>query len=382
MSKNDYYDVLGVDKTASDSDLKRAYRKQAMKYHPDQNPDNAQAEEKFKEINEAYEILKDPQKRSAYDQFGHSAFEQGGAGGGFGGGFGGAGGGMGGFADIFEDIFGSAMGGGMGGRQAQRNNRGSDMRYDIEITLQDAFDGLEKEITLTGSVKCKTCSGSGAKDGAEPETCDTCYGNGKVVMQQGFFQVERTCHSCEGLGTTLKDPCRTCVGTGRMNQDKTLKIQIPAGVDTGNKIRLSGEGEAGLRGGENGDLYVVISMISDPIFQRDGAHIHCSVPTSMARAAIGGEIEIPTVNGERLKVKIPEGTQSGHQMRLRGKGMPVLQRQGRGDMYIQIIVETPVNISKRQRELLEEFESENTESRNHTKTAQGFFDKITDYFKD
>ena len=380
MSKNDYYDVLGVDKNANDSDLKRAYRKMAMKYHPDQNQDNPEAEEKFKEVNEAYETLKDPQKRGAYDQFGHAAFEQGGSGG-FGGGFGGAGmGGMGGFSDIFEDIFGGGFGGGRG--QAARNNRGSDMRYDIELTLEDAFNGIEREITLTGSVKCKTCTGSGAKDGAEPETCGTCHGHGKVIMQQGFFQVERTCHSCDGIGTTLKDPCRTCVGTGRMNQDKTLKVKIPAGVDTGNKIRLSGEGEAGLRGGENGDLYVVINMIPDPIFQRDGAHIHCNVPISMARAALGGEVEIPTINGERLKVKIPEGTQNGHQMRLRGKGMPILQRQGRGDMYIQIIVETPVNMSKRQRELLEEFETENTDERNHTKTAQSFFDKVRSCFKD
>lgn len=382
MSKADYYDVLGVDKNASDSDLKRAYRKMAMKYHPDQNQDNPDAEEKFKEVSEAYEILKDPQKRSAYDQFGHGAFEQGGGSGGFGGGFGGGGfGGSGGFGDIFEEFFGGGFSGGGQSRQ-QRSSRGSDMRYDIEITLNDAFHGIERDITFTGSASCTPCGGTGAKDGAEPQTCDTCGGHGKVIMQQGFFQVERTCQACDGLGTTLKDPCRTCVGTGRMNTDKTLKVKIPAGVDTGNKIRLSGEGEAGLRGGENGDLYVVINMINDPIFQRDGSHIHCTVPISMARASLGGDVEVPTCDGERLKVKIPEGTQNGHQMRLRGKGMPILQRQGRGDMYLQIVAETPINLTKKQRELLEEFESENTDSRNSTQSTKGFFDHIKDVFKD
>lgn len=356
MSKRDYYDVLGVARSASDDELKKAYRKKAKELHPDRNKDDPSAESQFKEVNEAYEALKDPEKKAAYDRFGHAAFE-----GGMGGGQrGGAGFGQGDFAsafsDVFDDLFGDMMGG-RGGGGRQRAVRGSDLRYNLRITLEEAYAGLQKTIRVPTSVACGACDGSGAEGGAEPSTCPTCSGMGKVRAQQGFFTVERTCPTCNGLGQIIKNPCKTCQGQGRVEKDRSLSVNIPAGVDTGTRIRLAGEGEAGMRGGPTGDLYIFVEVRDHPIFQREGAHLSCLVPVTMATAALGGDIEVPTIDGGRSRVKIPAGSQTGKQMRLRSKGMPALRAGPAGDMFIELAVETPVNLNARQKELLREFDS-------------------------
>ena len=378
MQKRDFYEVLGVGKDADAAALKSAYRKLAMKYHPDRNPGDAEAEASFKEINEAYEILKDDDKRAAYDRFGHDAFE-----GGMGGGaHGGAG--FGGFTDIFEEMFGDFMGGGGGGGRrggGRQSGRGSDQRYNLEISLEDAFHGRTVEIRVPSTSACGSCDGSGAQDGAQPTTCPTCHGHGTVRAQQGFFTLERTCPNCQGQGTVIDKPCHDCSGSGRQHKEKTLSVNIPQGVDDGTRIRLTSEGEAGLRGAPPGDLYIFISVAPHRIFQRDGANIFCRVPVSMADAALGAEIEVPTIDGGRAKVKIHEGTQTGQQFRLRGKGMTVLRAQSRGDMYIELNVETPVNLTKRQRELLKEFKGAGGE-RSQSPESEGFFSKVKEFWDD
>ncbi|MTI11148.1 molecular chaperone DnaJ [Curvivirga aplysinae] len=380
MSKQDYYETLGVDRGADAASLKSAYRKMAMKYHPDRNPDDKEAEAKFKEVNEAYEILKDDQKRSAYDQYGHAAFEQGG---GFGGGGFGGGAGFGGFTDIFEEMFGDFMGGGGRRGGGQQNFRGSDLRYNLEISLEDAYHGRTIEINVPTSVECESCDGSGGEDGAQPKTCGTCHGHGKVRAQQGFFTVERTCPTCNGQGSVIDKPCKVCHGSGRQQKEKNLSVNIPQGVDEGTRIRLSGEGEAGLRGAPSGDLYIFLNIAPHRIFQREDAHIFCEVPISMADATLGAEIEVPTIDGGRAKVKIPAGTQTGQQFRLRGKGMSILRSQNRGDMYIEAKVETPQNLTKRQKELLEEFRKESGGSnKQHQPETDGFFSKVKEFWDD
>jgi molecular chaperone DnaJ len=375
----DYYSVLGVAKNASEDDLKKAYRKLAMQYHPDKNHGKPEAEKKFKAINEAYDVLKDPQKRAAYDRFGHDAFANGmsgGAGGG-GGGFSGS------FSDIFEDLFSEFTGGrARGAGQAQSSAlRGSDLRYNLDVSLEDAFKGKQSTIKVTTSASCDTCHGTGAEKGSQPETCGTCNGRGAVRVQQGFFTVERTCGTCQGTGKVIKNPCKTCAGSGRVRREKTLSVTIPAGVEEGTRIRLAGEGEAGFRGGPAGDLYIFLSIRPHRIFKRDGANIYCSVPLPFTTASLGGHIEVPTIDGGRVKVTIPEGTQSGHQFRLRGKGMSVLRSQAKGDMYIEVAVETPVNLSKKQRDLLRDFEAAGgTKSTNPE--SDSFFTKVKEFWED
>ncbi|PCI40875.1 MAG: molecular chaperone DnaJ [Rhodospirillaceae bacterium] len=376
MAKQDYYELLGVSKDADASTLKKAYRKLAMKYHPDKNPDDKSAEQKFKDLNEAYEILKDDEKRAAYDRFGHAAFEQGGPGGP--GGFGGGGGG--GFADIFEEMFGGGGGQGRGGHEQQ--HRGSDLRFNMDVSLEDAFKGKSTEIRVPTSVSCDTCDGSGAKKGTKPVSCATCSGAGRVRMQQGFFTVERTCPSCHGQGSVIKDPCRKCSGTGRVHKEKTLSVNIPAGVETGTRIRLSGEGEAGMRGAPAGDLYIFINVRTHKIFQREGANIHVRVPVPMTTAILGGSVEVPTVDGNRARINIPAGTQSGQQFRLRAKGMSMLRTTSRGDMFVEFSVETPVNLTKRQKEILEEFRELGGDETTHSPESGGFFSKVKDLWED
>lgn len=377
MSKQDYYESLGVSRDADAAALKKAYRKLAMQYHPDRNPDDAEAEKRFKEVNEAYEVLKDDDKRAAYDRFGHAAFEGGGPGaGGFGGGPG-----AGGFADIFEEMFGDFMGGGRGGGR-QQTGRGSDLRYNMEITLEDAFNGLKTDIRVPTSVVCDSCSGSGGKDGAAPDTCGSCGGAGRVRAQSGFFTVERTCPTCQGTGQTITDPCRKCSGTGRQQKEKTLAVNIPSGVEDGTRIRLAGEGEAGLRGAPSGDLYIFLGVRPHRFFKRDGADVHVRVPVPMATATLGGQIEVPTVEGKLLRVSIPEGTPTGHQLRLRGKGMKVMRSESRGDMFVQIFVETPVNLSKKQKDLLKEFAGDDVTSKKHSPESSGFLDKVKELWED
>ncbi len=379
MSKRDYYEVLGCDKGADAAALKSAYRKLAMQYHPDKNPGDEKAEAKFKEIGEAYEVLKDSDKRAAYDRFGHEAFEQGGMGGGFH--PGGGGGGFGSFTDIFEEMFGDFMGGsgGRGGRQ--QNNRGADQRYNLEISLEDAFHGRNIDIKVPTSTPCDACDGTGGEDGAKPVACGTCGGAGKVRASQGIFTIERTCPTCQGQGMRIDKPCKKCSGSGRMHKEKTLSVNIPKGVDEGTRIRLSGEGEAGLRGAPAGDLYIFLSIAPHRIFQRQDSNIFCRVPISMADAALGGDIEVPTIDGGRAKVKIPDGTQTGQQFRLRGKGMSVLRQDRRGDMYIETAVETPQNLTKRQRELLEEFRKSGGGKPTSPET-DGFFSKVKEFWDD
>lgn len=375
MSKRDFYEVLGVQKGASNDELKKAYRKLAMKYHPDKNPGDEKAEAQFKELNEAYEVLKDEQKRAAYDQFGHAAFEQAGGPRGAGGfDFGG------GFADIFDEMFGDIMGGRRGGR-ARAQARGQDLRYNMDVSLEDAYHGKKATITVPSSTGCDTCNGTGGKDGAAPETCSTCGGAGKVRSQQGFFTVERTCVSCGGQGRVIKDPCRTCRGSGRVRKDKTLEVTIPPGVEDGTRIRLAGEGEAGMNGAPAGDLYIFLSVQPHRLFQRDGANLYMRAPLSMTTAALGGEIEVPTIEGGKVRVSIPKGCQNGHQFRLRGKGMNVLRSTARGDMFMEAAVEVPVNLNAKQKELLKEFEQAG-EQRTHSPEAHGFFDKVKNFFED
>ncbi|MGR3321756.1 MAG: molecular chaperone DnaJ [Pseudooceanicola sp.] len=378
MAKRDYYETLGVAKGASADELKKAYRKKAKELHPDRNKDNPEAEAQFKEVNEAYEILKDDEKKAAYDRFGHAAFE-----GGMGGPRGRPGGPQGDFAsafsDVFDDLFGDFMGQrGPGGRQ--RAARGSDLRYNLRVTLEEAYSGLQKTINVPTSVACSACDGSGAEGGAEPTTCPTCSGMGKVRAQQGFFTVERTCPACSGLGQIIQNPCKTCHGQGRVERDRSLSVNIPAGVETGTRIRLGGEGEAGMRGGPPGDLYIFIEVAKHKIFDREAQNLFCRVPVSMTKAALGGDIEVPTIDGGRSRVKIPEGSQSGRQMRLRSKGMPALRGGVHGDMFIELAVETPVNLTSRQKELLREFEGQsednNPESKTFFSSVKGFWDSM------
>jgi len=373
MSKRDYYEVLGCARTASEGELKSAFRKLAMKYHPDRNRDDADAEHKFKEVNEAYEALRDPQKRAAYDQFGHAAFD--GAGGqGFGQDFASS------MSSIFDDLFGDFMGGGGRGRGRGGRQRGADLRYNMDITLEDSFSGKAAEIHIPTSVACETCSGSGAKPGTTPVTCGTCGGAGRIRASQGFFAIERTCASCQGRGEVIEDPCVDCNGAGRVTKERHLSITIPPGVEDGTRIRLAGEGETGLQAGPPGDLYIFLSVKPHEIFQRDGADLFCRVPISFTTAALGGDIEVPTLDGGRSKVKVPAGTQTGKQFRLRSKGMPVLRSQQFGDLYIQATVETPVNLNRRQRELLEEFEAVSSE-KTHPE-SHGFFAKVKEFWED
>ncbi len=381
MAKRDFYDVLGVARGASAEEIKKAYRTKAKALHPDRNADNPNAEAQFKEVNEAYDALKDPERKAAYDRFGHAAFEggmgNGRAGGGRPGGFGGQGDFASAFSDVFEDLFGDFMGG--RGTSAGRNRaaRGSDLRYNMRVSLEDAFNGIQKSVTVPTSVACASCNGTGAEGGAEPVNCPTCSGMGKVRAQQGFFTVERTCPTCGGLGQIIKNPCKSCAGAGRVQKDRSLSVNIPAGVETGTRIRLSGEGEAGLRGGPPGDLYIFIEVKDHPIFQRDGVNLHCRVPVSIATAALGGEIDVPNIDGGRSRVKVPAGAQSGKQMRLRGKGMPALRGGGVGDMLIELAVETPVNLTSRQKELLREFEKL---SEDNNPEGSSFFGKVKSFW--
>ncbi|MEZ5911083.1 MAG: molecular chaperone DnaJ [Paracoccaceae bacterium] len=375
MAKRDYYDVLGVSRGASAEELKKAYRTKAKELHPDRNKDNPGAEAAFKEVNEAYDALKDPERKAAYDRFGHAAFEGGmGARGGQGGGHGDF---ASAFSDVFEDLFGDFMGGGRGAGRA-RSQRGSDLRYNLRVSLEEAYSGIQKTISVPSSVACDSCKGSGAEGGAEPETCPTCSGMGKVRAQQGFFTVERTCPTCGGIGQRIKNPCKSCGGAGRVERERALSVNIPAGVETGTRIRLAGEGEAGMRGGPAGDLYIFIDVREHALFQRDGVNLFCRVPVGMTAAALGGEIEVPSIDGGRSRVKVPAGSQTGKQMRLRGKGMPALRGGGMGDMMIELAVETPVNLTSRQRELLQEFEKlsseNNPESSSFFRKVKGFWD--------
>ncbi len=373
MSKRCYYEILGVARAANDQDLKSAYRRLAKDCHPDANGGDKSAEHKFKELNEAYEILKDPQKRAAYDHMGHAAFEGQGRGHGFGPDFASS------MSDIFDDLFGEFMGGRRGRQRSGGRERGADLRYNMDITLPEAYAGKTAQIRVPTSVTCTTCTGSGAKAGTRPTTCATCGGHGKVRATQGFFTIERTCPACQGRGETISDPCEACTGSGRVVNERTLSVNIPAGVEDGTKIRLAGEGEAGLRGGPAGDLYIFLSIKPHEFFQRDGADIFCRVPISMTTAALGGQIDVPTINSEKTRVKVPEGTESGKQFRLKGKGMPVLRSKVTGDMYIQVEVETPKNLSRKQRELLESFEREsNGETSPH---SSGFFTKVKEFFE-
>ena len=381
MAKRDYYEVLGVAKGASADEIKKAYRSKVKDLHPDRNKDNPNAEAQFKEVGEAYDVLKTDDKKAAYDRYGHAAFEGGMGGGRPGGGMGGGQGDFSSaFSDVFDDLFGDFMGQRGGGGGGRRAARGADLRYNLRISLEDAFSGMQKSITVPASVQCDSCDGSGAEGGAEPSTCPTCSGMGKVRAQQGFFTVERTCPTCSGMGQIVKNPCKKCRGAGRVEKERTLSVNIPAGVETGTRIRLAGEGEAGMRGGPSGDLYIFIEVADHELFERDGPNLFCRVPVSMSTAALGGNIEVPTVDGGRGRVQIPAGSQSGRQMRLRGKGMPPLRGGGVGDMIIELAVETPVNLTSRQKELLQEFAGEaqnnNPESSNFFSSVKSFWDSM------
>ncbi|NQY03512.1 MAG: molecular chaperone DnaJ [Halieaceae bacterium] len=372
MSKRDYYEVLGVDKNADEKEIKKAYRRVAMKYHPDRNPDDPDADEKFKEASEAYEILSDAEKRQAYNQYGHAGVDpQMGGGAGFGGGS---------FSDIFGDVFGDIFGG--GGRGPGGPQRGADLRYTLEVSLENAVKGTTVEIRVPTLVHCETCDGSGAKPGSKPTTCGTCGGVGQVRMQQGFFQVQQTCPNCHGRGTIISDPCDDCHGEGRVEKTKTLSVKVPPGVDTGDRIRLGGEGEAGADGGPSGDLFVQISVKQHPIFERDGKHLYCEVPITYVDAALGGELEVPTLDG-RVKLKVPSETQTGKLFRLRGKGVKPVRGGSVGDLLCRVVVETPVNLSKRQKELLEEFADTLGEGgKSHSPRQSSWFEGVKNFFDD
>ena len=376
MAKRDYYEALGVTRTVTEIELKAAFRKGAMQFHPDRNPNDKTAEVRFKELNEAYQVLSDGQKRAAYDRFGHAAFENGGGAGraGFGGeGFASS------MADIFDDLFGDVMGRRGGGGRANGRERGSDIRYDLEIGLDDAFAGKTATIQVPTSITCEVCHGVGAKAGSQPKTCPTCAGHGRVRAQQGFFAIERTCPTCSGRGQIIENPCEACAGAGRVTRERTLSVNVPKGVEDGTRIRLAGEGEAGLRGGPAGDLYLFLTVKPHPIFHRDGADLYCRVPISFVQASLGSEFSVRTLDGGETKVKVPEGTQSGRQFKVRSKGMPALRGRDLGDLYIQALVETPQHLTKRQRELLEEFDKESS-NKTHPE-ASGFFAKMKDFFE-
>ncbi len=369
MSKRDFYEILGVNRDASDDEIKKAYRKLAMKYHPDRNPDNPKAEEQFKEAKNAYEILSDAQKRAAYDQYGHAGVEQQGMGGG----------GPGGFGDAFSDIFGDIFGGGRGGGRSNVY-RGADLRYNLEITLEDAARGTETRIRIPTMEECEPCNGSGAKKGSTPKTCPTCGGHGQVRMQQGFFSIQQTCPKCHGTGRFISDPCPSCHGAGRTKQHKTLSVKIPSGIDEGDRIRLSGEGEHGVNGGPPGDLYVQIHIKEHAVFQRDHDDLHCEMPISFVAAALGGEIEIPTLDGV-ARLKIPAETQTGKVFRLRGKGIKGVRSISHGDLLCHVVVETPVHLTERQKELLREFEEiSGKDSAKHNPRANSWMDKVKNFF--
>ncbi len=376
MTKRDYYEVIGVQNNANETELKSAFRKMAIKYHPDKNPNDKNAEIKFKELNEAYQILSDPQKRAAYDRYGHQAFENSGGSQGFSGEFSSS------MSDIFEELFGEFTGrgrrGGGGGGGNNGRERGSDMRYDLEISLEEAFSGKAAELKIPTAVVCEACGGTGAKKGSKPKTCPTCGGAGRVRATQGFFSIERTCPTCGGRGEVIQDPCDVCSGAGRVMRERTLSVNIPAGVEDGTRIRLAGEGEAGARGGPSGDLYIFISIKPHSLFQREGADIFCRVPISFVTAAMGGEFNVHTIGGSEVKVSVPEGTQTGKQFRLKGKGMPVLRSREIGDLYIQVTVETPQKLTRRQKELLQEFDSESSKE-THPESV-GFFSRMKEFF--
>jgi molecular chaperone DnaJ len=374
--KRDYYETLGVEKGADQETLKKAFRKLAMQHHPDRNPGDKGAEQKFKELNEAYDILKDDQKRAAYDRFGHAAFENGGMGGrGAGAGF--AAGGFD-FTDIFDEMFGEFMGGGRRGQQGR--GRGADLRYNMEIALEEAFHGKQATIRVPSSVACEACHGTGGEKGAQPVNCPSCHGHGKVRATQGFFTIERTCPACHGAGKVIEKACKSCKGTGRTAKERTLQVAIPSGVEDGTRIRLAGEGEAGMHGGPSGDLYIFISVAPHRLFQREQSSIHVRVPISMTTAALGGQIEIPTIDASKAKVSIPAGTQTGQQFRLKGKGMSVLRSPARGDMFVEIAVETPANLTRKQRELLEQFDAESRANAKTSPESEGFFARVKEFF--
>ncbi len=368
MAKRDYYEILGVERNASEAEVKSAFRKLAMKYHPDRNPGDKESEHRFKEINEAYDVIKDADKRAAYDRYGHAAFEHGAGGAaGFGADFAST------FSDIFDDLF------GMTGRRGRAGGRarGADLRYNMEITLEEAFAGKTAQVRIPTAVACEACSGTGAKAGSKPKACPTCGGYGKIRHAQGFFTLERTCPVCQGRGEVIDHPCPSCSGSGRVTRERTLSVNVPPGVEDGTRIRLAGEGEAGARGGPSGDLYIFLSITPHEFFQRDGSDLYCRVPISMVTAALGGDFDVPTIDGGNTRVKVPEGTQTARRFRLQGKGMPVLRSRGVGDMYVQVVVETPQNLTKRQKELLAEFDTQSSTD-THPESA-GFLARVKEF---
>ena len=371
MADKDFYDILGVSRDSGDDEIKKSYRKLAMKYHPDRNQDNKEAEKKFKEVSSAYDILKDPQKKAAYDQYGHDAFKQGGSQG-FGDGEG--------FSDIFEDFF----GGGFGGSSSRKRgpSRGSDLRYNLAISLKEAFAGKKSKIRIPSYESCDLCSGSGSTDKSGPSTCQTCNGHGKVRSQSGFFSIERACHTCGGEGSSIKNPCLKCNGSGKIKKRKTISVTIPAGVETGTRVRISGEGEPGERGAGNGDLYIFVDVQKDNLFEREEENIFFAIPINVTTAILGGEIEVPTIDGRKAILKIPPGTQSETQFRLKNKGMTILRQSSRGDMYVQVGVEIPVNLNTKQKSILEDFEKAGGVSKAHSPKSQGFFRKIKEAWDD
>lgn len=387
MNKKDYYELLGVQKNDTPDAIKKAYRKLAMKYHPDKNPGNKEAEQTFKDISEAYDVLKDADKKAAYDRYGHAAFQNGhggDAGGGFhpggfdfSGGFQGAD-----FADIIEEVFGDFSGRGGGGSSREANMRGNDIRYNLEMTLEEAFTGITAPLKFMAPSRCAPCKGTGSDGGEQPAMCEACHGRGKLRFQQGFFTIERTCSTCQGSGQSIKNPCKACSGSGRVKKNRTLDVKIPAGVDEGTRIRVSGEGEAGVRGGSAGDLYVFVHIKPHRFFKRHEHDIMCKVPIPMTIAALGGEIDVPSLEGSAVTIKIPSGTQSGHKFRLKGKGMSVLRAARRGDMYVEAMVETPKNLTKRQKELLEAFAEEDETTHHNSPESEGFFKKVKDFFEE